>query len=134
MGTESKAQSLAAAQPAPGYADGAGDVARFDAPTGITVDAVSGVLYIADTNNHAVRLILKDAAHTVYTVAGSFKPAATSASDMAACPPPCLEGVPGHRDGSIVDAEVCVYVCCAMHDNSYCSYMLYNFVFISREQ
>jgi hypothetical protein len=38
----------------PGSADGVGTVARFDAPTGITVNS-TGLLYIADTDNHTIR-------------------------------------------------------------------------------
>ena len=38
----------------PGSADGVGSVARFDAPTGITVNSAR-LLYIADTDNHTIR-------------------------------------------------------------------------------
>lgn len=38
-----------------GYRDGAADVAQFDEPGGLTY--ADGTLYVADTNNHAIRLI-----------------------------------------------------------------------------
>jgi sugar lactone lactonase YvrE len=37
-----------------GTADGDGSTARFNNPTGLTVDA-TGIVYIADTNNHTIR-------------------------------------------------------------------------------
>ena len=48
-----------------GYADGPAAAARFDAPQGVAVDG-SGNIYVADTNNGAVRMI-KDG--RVYTLA-----------------------------------------------------------------
>ena len=52
---------------AAGFADGGATTARFDSPQGVTVDA-SGAVYVADTGNHAVRLI--NASGQVQTVAG----------------------------------------------------------------
>jgi sugar lactone lactonase YvrE len=59
-----------------GFADGVGVEARFDTPSGVAIDA-SGVLYVADTGNHAIRRIGTDG--TVTTIAG--------------------DGTPGYRDG-----------------------------------
>ena len=42
--------------PSLGTADGEGTLARFNAPHGIDINA-SGVLYVADTSNHAIRMI-----------------------------------------------------------------------------
>lgn len=51
-----------------GYSDGKLDVARFNQPSGVTVDA-SGNVYVADAGNHAIRMIGTDG--TVTTLAGS---------------------------------------------------------------
>jgi sugar lactone lactonase YvrE len=53
-----------------GYVDGASTVARFRNPQGITIDRATGILYVADTNNHRIRRIATDG--TVSTLAGSF--------------------------------------------------------------
>jgi kumamolisin len=50
-----------------GSTDGTGSAARFNSPTGITVDG-SGNVYVADTNNHTIRKITP--AGVVSTVAG----------------------------------------------------------------
>jgi sugar lactone lactonase YvrE len=60
-----------------GFRDGAGTTARFDTPSAIALDA-AGVLYVADTGNHAVRRITPGG--VVETLAG--------------------DGTPGDADGS----------------------------------
>jgi len=50
-----------------GWVDGPPSTARFDTPTGVSVDA-SGVVYVADRVNHRVRKITPDG--TVSTIAG----------------------------------------------------------------
>jgi sugar lactone lactonase YvrE len=48
--------TLAGAPETPGVVDGTGSAARFGYPEGVAVDA-SGNVYVADTNNHAIRRI-----------------------------------------------------------------------------
>ncbi|KAG5183802.1 hypothetical protein JKP88DRAFT_257596 [Tribonema minus] len=106
--------------PQPGFGDGAPDIARFDAPTGLALDRDTGHLYVADTNNHVVRLVSGGGggsggsgggggAAGVYTVAGALAPAARTASERASCPAPCLQGVPGHADGAVLDGAQFYY-------------------------
>jgi sugar lactone lactonase YvrE len=42
---------------APGFESGPALEAQFDSPQGLAFDPVSGTLYVADTNNHAIRTI-----------------------------------------------------------------------------
>lgn len=51
-----------------GYIDGLGVEARFERPTGIAVDA-SGLIYVADTGNHAIRRVTPEG--RVETLAGA---------------------------------------------------------------
>jgi sugar lactone lactonase YvrE len=50
-----------------GHADGKGGAARFDTPSALAIDA-SGVLFVADTANNAIRRVTPDG--TVSTIAG----------------------------------------------------------------
>ena len=61
--------------PGPGYADGTSLEARFDSPRGLTVSS-DGRVFVADTNNHLVRII--DRFGTVTTLAGSVTVAEVS--------------------------------------------------------
>lgn len=54
----------------PGFDSGPALQARFDSPQGLAFDPGTGTLYVADTNNHAIRSIDVDAG-TVETVAGT---------------------------------------------------------------
>lgn len=53
-----------------GFENGGALAARFDAPQGLAYDDATGVLYVADTDNHAVRAI-DTATGAVTTVAGT---------------------------------------------------------------
>jgi len=50
-----------------GFADGSGTAARFDTPSALAIES-AGVLYLADTGNHAIRRITPDG--QVTTLAG----------------------------------------------------------------
>ncbi len=67
-GRKDVAVETIAGDPEPGYADGPGRDARFDAPTGIAIGA-DGVLYVADSRNHRIRIVRPDGETT--TLAGS---------------------------------------------------------------
>lgn len=54
-----------------GFADGAGEQAAFDTPSHIALDP-AGVLYVADTGNHAIRRVTPDG--RVTTIAGDGTP------------------------------------------------------------
>jgi len=66
-----------------GYADGNGENAIFNQPSGVTVDTV-GNIYIADSANNVIRKITSNGAVT--TIAGKV-------------------GVSGYKDGIGLDAE-----------------------------
>jgi sugar lactone lactonase YvrE len=59
--------TLLAGSGVPGYADGAGALAQFNAPAGVAVDS-TGVVYVTEARNHRVRKITLDG--TVTTLAG----------------------------------------------------------------
>ncbi|CAM9219332.1 unnamed protein product, partial [Choristocarpus tenellus] len=102
-GTETATLEGKEASPEAGFADGDGDIARFDGPTGL-VAADDGTLFVADTNNHIIRIVLQN--RTVGTLAGELKPAEIVAGiSTPGCQPPCLEGVAGHRDGNLTHAR-----------------------------
>jgi sugar lactone lactonase YvrE len=60
--------------PEPGLRDGPPEEARFNWPQGIAVDPRTGVVYVADTENHAIRRISPDGG-VVTTIAGTGKQA-----------------------------------------------------------
>jgi DNA-binding beta-propeller fold protein YncE len=56
----------------PGMEDGPAMEARFSSPSGVQPDPSDGSLWVADTDNHAIRRILPDG--TVVTVSGNGRP------------------------------------------------------------
>jgi alpha-tubulin suppressor-like RCC1 family protein len=60
--------TLAGATGSSGSADGTGSAARFQGPQGLAFNS-SGVLYVADTNNHTIRMVVPSTG-VVTTVAG----------------------------------------------------------------
>lgn len=85
-----------AGAPEPGFADGPGRNARFDAPGGIALDG-QGNLYVADCLNDRIRRI--DAGGRVSTVAGSTRGYADGPVRTARFSMPC--GVAVGPDGAI---------------------------------
>jgi NHL repeat len=68
-GAAASVSTLSGASHEEGLVDGPAARARFRRPVGIAVDA-RGNIYIADSGNHAVRMIAADAERTVTTLAG----------------------------------------------------------------
>ncbi len=85
----------------PGFADGPGAQARFNAPVGVAVDA-AGRVVVADTYNDSIRVIDMDG--TVRTLAGGHDDrigsSGASVDDAASRP-----GATGHRDGTGAEAR-----------------------------
>jgi sugar lactone lactonase YvrE len=73
---------------APGSADGQGSAARFYGPGGLTIDADSGAIYVADTGNQLIRRVAADG--SVSTVLGVPRAnalgAAAGSTDLLAYP------------------------------------------------
>jgi hypothetical protein len=68
--TDGNVTTVAGRAGSPGAADGNGNSARFNEPSGIVVDN-DGVLYVADTGNHLIRKIENG---RVTTIAGTSDP------------------------------------------------------------
>jgi DNA-binding beta-propeller fold protein YncE len=85
-------------QSRPGFVDGSGADARFDSPRGIAVSD-SGNLYVADTNNHVIRLI--DRFGIASTIAGTVRKSEQNFDDSRHenCKGYCIAGVQGFLDG-----------------------------------
>ncbi|KDO27761.1 hypothetical protein SPRG_07359 [Saprolegnia parasitica CBS 223.65] len=98
-GTETATLAVAAAPPQPGLSDGSPGNASFNTPTGVAVSP-SGVVFVADTGNHIVREISLDG--TTTTLAGHVE---AQTSPTLGCPPPCVRGVAGFRDGNATYAQ-----------------------------
>jgi sugar lactone lactonase YvrE len=83
----------------PGTADGVGDTARFDTPTGICGDG-AGNLYVSDSANFTIRKIVI-ATRTVSTFAGTAGASGTSDGTGSAARFTELAGMWGDGSGSI---------------------------------
>ncbi len=130
VGTVSKTASLSPATPEPGYADGDGNVARFDGPSGIAMASDGATAFIADTNNHLIRGIntstlignselSPSSTSLVFTVAGTVEHAEPEfEGGLESCPPPCMHGVPGHRDGNLTFAKFIYPVSVAVEEGN----------------
>ncbi|MEB3330354.1 MAG: hypothetical protein VKQ33_14105 [Candidatus Sericytochromatia bacterium] len=83
-----------------GGSDGSGTAASFDGPTGIVV-APDGTLYVADTNNHRVRVISPSG--VVTTLAGSTPGYADGGRDVARLRSPVALAL--QPDGALLVAD-----------------------------
>eukprot|EP01041_Mallomonas_annulata_P002580 gene2580-5042_t len=92
------------ATPRSGYADGPGGYARFSAPEGIAI-MDNGYMAVADTGNYLIRWLSSNG--TTWTLAGNIGEGQKDADGkpLAGCPPPCLQGIPGRRDGDLTSAQ-----------------------------
>ena len=77
-------QDLAAGEASPGYADGPFYSARFNCPQGIVFNPEGTLLYVADRENHCIRVVDLEHGNQVSTLTG--------------------KGKPGFADGSLSDA------------------------------
>ena len=84
---------------ASGLADGFAQFARFDSPMGVACDT-SGNVFVADTRNHVVRWVDRNA--NVRTLFGKVVPQPRA---YAGCPFPCVRGVPGHLDANATESQ-----------------------------
>ncbi len=57
-----------------GNMNGAGNVATFKRPEGITVDPATGTLYVADTGNQLIRKVLSDGTTSTYSTTTPLDP------------------------------------------------------------
>lgn len=87
--------------PYAGFADGPGDQARLSAPESVCF-MDGGYIAVADTGNWLVRWVNVSNGMT-WTLAGTIGkgPSTPDGKPVGGCPPPCLVGVPGFRDGEL---------------------------------
>ena len=86
--------------PQQGYRDGIPQVVRFNFPRRVLADPLDGAVYVSDSYNHLIRRIALDG--TTTTLTGNTE---TVTTDDKGCPPPCLKGVDGYRDGNLTYAR-----------------------------
>jgi len=69
--------SLVAGSDDPGFRDGPFYRAQFDHPAGLALDAAGGRLFVADANNHRIRVVYLNEQNRVETLAGTGQPLET---------------------------------------------------------
>lgn len=72
-----------------GFQDGRFSTAKFNTPQGITLDEKNRVLYVADTHNHAIRMVSLNTGE-VTTILGNGSPAQQSTGEVAGTTAPIL--------------------------------------------
>jgi sugar lactone lactonase YvrE len=112
-----------------GFMDGPPEEARFSWPQGMAVDARTGVVYIADTENHAIRRMSPDGG-VITTIAGTGKQARTfgkggtavetalsSPWDLALLPAPTADHLvePGSHEDPHDDAGILFIAMAGIH-------------------
>jgi len=74
--------TLAGAEGVPGSADGAGAEARFNLPAALALDSATGLVYVADSGNNAVRAVTPGGeVSTLAVPAGLSRPAGIAAGE-----------------------------------------------------
>ena len=84
-----------------GYADGSGNVAKFNLPTGLAIDA-NGNIYVADTKNQKIRKISPNG--DVSTIAGTTKGYTDGPGNVAQFYHP--HGIALDADGNVLVADI----------------------------
>ncbi|OQS07103.1 hypothetical protein THRCLA_00879 [Thraustotheca clavata] len=93
-GTETASLAQFQAPPQPGLSDGTPNNSTLNSPMGVAVNS-QGVVFVADTGNNIIRQI--DTSGMTTTLAGNVQ---AQKSPMLGCPPPCVIGIAGFRDGN----------------------------------
>ena len=102
VGTDDTVTTFAGGVGSAGAADGNGTTARFNGPRGIVVDA-SGVVYVADTENHTIRRIAANGDVTTLAGTAGSAGAVNAAGSAARFSRP--SGLALDLDGSIIVAD-----------------------------
>ena len=106
VGTDWEVTTLAGQTGSAGSADGTGSDARFDWPAGVTVDP-AGNLYVADSNNNAIRKLAPVGADwVVTTLAGQAGSAGSANGTNRAARLDCPTDVAVERAGNLYVADL----------------------------
>jgi len=89
----------------PGFADGDAAGALWNYPSDFALDEANHALYVADTNNHRVRMIDLDS-NEVSTVAGTGEPSCPLAADELLIPQVCDNQSQGGDGGPATEATL----------------------------
>lgn len=89
--------------PISGFADGRGNTSKFSAPESVAF-LDNDYIAVADTGNFLIRLL--DISGFAWTLAGKLTDGLKdpSGNPLGGCPPPCLVGQQGYKDGPLDDS------------------------------